>query len=136
MIYLTKDDIIHIHQNIMDDYSNHEGHVQYEQGLDLVIEQPKMVLYGHELYPTLFDKAAYMLQKVTKKHIFDDGNKRTAYHVAYLFLALNNYLLDLNDDQIIKLMLSVTNSPDSQEVMQLISRKLKQYSHYDVLLCQ
>ena len=87
-----------------------------------------MVLFGHELYPSLWLKAAFVLQKSTKKHIFTDGNKRTAYVVTKLFLKLNGYSLKVSKSQGIALMLSVTTSADSEEMMQKVAIFLQKNS--------
>lgn len=65
--------------------------IQYPEGLSLVVEQPQMVVFGHTFYPTIWLKAAYIMQKITKKHIFTDGNKRTAFLTTLLFLKKNGY---------------------------------------------
>ncbi|KRM84072.1 hypothetical protein FC35_GL000018 [Limosilactobacillus coleohominis DSM 14060] len=41
--------------------------------------------FGKKAYPTFGLKAAYYLQKITKKHLFSDGNKRTAFEATKVF---------------------------------------------------
>jgi death on curing protein len=42
-----------------------------------------------EVYPTLLEKAAVLLERLTHNHPLPDGNKRTAFVLTGLFLAVN-----------------------------------------------
>ena len=128
MKYLNQQILIYINKEVI--IKSHEKYlgIQFPQGLSLVIQQPKMVLFNHELYPTIWLKSAYILQKITKKHIFKDGNKRTAYISTKLFLLLNHYHLILSTGEIIALMLSATTKPDSDSEMKKIAIFLKRHS--------
>ena len=126
--YLSASDLIYVNKRVLEFTGEKQEVIQYPEGLSVIIEQPQMVLFGHELYPSLWLKAAFVLQKSTKKHIFTDGNKRTAYVVTKLFLKLNGYSLKVSKSQGIALMLSVTTSTDSSEIMQKVATFLQQNS--------
>jgi len=61
--------------------------------LHSAVERPKATFNGKLLYPTLFAKAASLLQSLCFNHAFTDGNKRTAWGVTKRFLWLNGYHL-------------------------------------------
>lgn len=126
--YLSASNLIYVNKRVLEFTGEKQEVIQYPEGLSVIIEQPQMVLFGHELYPSLWLKAAFVLQKSTKKHIFTDGNKRTAYVVTKLFLKLNGYSLKVSKSQGIALMLSVTTSTDSSEIMQKVATFLQQNS--------
>lgn len=86
MEYLTEKEILAVNRQVIRKAGEGVYGLQYPEGLSLVVEQPQMVVFGAELYPTIWVKAAYVMQKITKKHIFSDGNKRTAYVATKLFL--------------------------------------------------
>ena len=90
MEYLTEDEIIEINRRVIALAGEGLTGVLDSNGLNSIIEAPKQVFFGHEAYPTIWLKAAYYLQKITKKHIFADGNKRTALEAAKVFLMLND----------------------------------------------
>lgn len=123
--YLTESDLIYINKAVLEYTGESQDVLQYPQGLSIVSEQPKMILFGHELYPNLWLKAAFILQKITKKHIFTDGNKRTAFVATKIFLKKNNYHLRLSKEAAIALMLDVTTKDDSQEEMEKVADILK-----------
>ncbi|HAT54394.1 MAG TPA: type II toxin-antitoxin system death-on-curing family toxin [Lactobacillus sp.] len=126
MIYLTGSEISWLNTQILVDET--DLGIQYSQGLDLVAEQPKQVVFGRELYPTIWLKAAFILQKITKKHVFFDGNKRTALAATAMFLELNGFHLDLPRPQSIDFILFITQSKDTEDVMLLASKWIKQHS--------
>lgn len=66
--------------------------------------------------------------KIYKKHIFTDGNKRTAYVATKLFLKKNGYNLSLNKSEGIALMLGVTTAADSEDEMIKVVTILKKNS--------
>ena len=50
--------------------------------LEFALEKPRMHVYGHEQYPELYQKAATVMEVLTKSHVLSDGNKRCAMRVA------------------------------------------------------
>lgn len=128
MRYLTKAELIEINKYAVQMVNDSNYGVQSESSLDTVIEQPKQVIFGRELYPDVWIKAAFILQKITKKHVFVDGNKRTSIQAALYFLSINDYTVKdiskVNEDAE-ELVLMVTNAPDSDEIMLHIAEWLK-----------
>lgn len=55
----------------------------------MVLDQPKQVVFGQEVYPTIWVKAAYMMQQIIKTPVFVDGSKRTAGLVVLRVLQEN-----------------------------------------------
>lgn len=51
--------------------------------------RPATSVFGADAYPGLWDKAAALLHSVARDHALVDGNKRTAWVAARVFLALN-----------------------------------------------
>jgi death-on-curing protein len=125
MIYLTATEITAVHHRVLERTGQDDRGIQYPAGLSLVVNQPQMVVFGHELYPTVWLKAAYIMQKITKKHIFVDGNKRTAYIATLLFLRKNAWLLRLTADEGEALILQVTLADDSEDEMKIIAHLLE-----------
>lgn len=128
MQYLTEAEIVAINQQLIQRAGTKYQGLQSPDGLDSVVKQPQMVVFGHELYPTIWLKAAYLMQKITKKHLFVDGNKRTAYVCTKLFLLKNGYHLQISKNEGVALMLGVTTHEDSEKIMIEVAEFLKQHS--------
>ncbi|MCC4342361.1 type II toxin-antitoxin system death-on-curing family toxin [Limosilactobacillus reuteri] len=127
MIYLTKEEIIMVnHQALTRTGQKYMG-IQYPEGLSVIVEQPQMTVFNRELYPSIWLKAAYIVQKITKKHIFIDGNKRTAYLCLLLFLKKNSWELHLNADEGEAFVVQITLADDSEEEMIEISHFLEKH---------
>lgn len=127
MNYLAEEEIMEINRQIIQ-YAG-EGMIQIldPNGLNSIVEAPQQTFFGREAYPTVWLKAAYYLQKLTKKHVFADGNKRTALEATKVFLLLNNINVKFYGIEAGQMVLDVTNSPDSEEVMLKVARYLKNH---------
>ncbi len=77
--------------------------------LHSALERPRATFQGKDLYPTIFSKAAALLQSLCQNRPFTDGNKRTAWAVTHKFLWDNNYHLRASKNEIVNFMLSVDN---------------------------
>ncbi|MFD0712144.1 type II toxin-antitoxin system death-on-curing family toxin [Paenibacillus sp. GCM10027626] len=92
--FLTKEEAISAHYFMMKRMNDTEqAGVKDHSLLDSAVHRPKQSVFGEDAYPSLFDKAAALLESLVKNHCFHNGNKRTAYLVTKSFLLLNGYHL-------------------------------------------
>ena len=54
MYYVNKLTFIAINNEVVKRSDKNTFGVQYPEGLDIITEQPKQVLFGHELYPVSY----------------------------------------------------------------------------------
>ena len=54
MEYLTEKEILTINRQLIKKAGEGVYGIQYPEGLSLVVEQPQMVVFGAELYPTIW----------------------------------------------------------------------------------
>ncbi len=59
--------------------------------------------------PDVFDLAAANVFGIAKNHPFSDGNKRTAFVAAYVFLRLNDLLVEASQGEIVEFVLGVAS---------------------------
>jgi len=89
--WVSVDDAILAHQQSIANYGGSDG-VRDAGGLESALAYPQnLAAYGD---PGLAELAAGYLFAVAKNHAFVDGNKRTAWTVMRLFVALNGGTLD------------------------------------------
>ena len=74
----------------------------------VVIPQTKH--FGVEQYPTIESKAAILLYKINKGHIFLNGNKRISLACLFVFLDVNNKRLEITVDEATHKAIEVANS--------------------------
>lgn len=85
MNYLIEGDLIEINRLVIEAAQEGTVGVTDPSGLDANVQQPSQQFFGREAYPTIWLKAAFLLQKMTKKHVFFDGNKRTTFMATAFF---------------------------------------------------
>lgn len=56
--------------------------------------RPQATAFGEDAYPSIWEKAAALLQSLACNHGFVDGNKRTAWMAVTVFLEVNGHPLD------------------------------------------
>jgi len=70
-------------------YDERSDNIKNHNSFNFVLDAAKQEVFGAQLYPDVFRKAATYLFYIIKDHIFHDGNKRTGMVTAFLFLARN-----------------------------------------------
>ncbi|HEX6291608.1 MAG TPA: type II toxin-antitoxin system death-on-curing family toxin [Herpetosiphonaceae bacterium] len=93
MRYLTLNEILFLHQQLIEQLGGSEG-VHDLNALESALAQPRMSFGGEDLYPTLEEKAVALGFSLIKNHPFIDGNKRTAHAAMETFLVLNGNEID------------------------------------------
>jgi len=99
MRYLSDLEILKIHARLLD--ASGGTHGIRDIGLfKSIIEKPKLILSGAEMYPGIFMKAAVYFESISSYHVFVDGNKRTAITVSVRFLYVNGYTIDKKEGEL------------------------------------
>ncbi len=88
MIYLSPIQVLFIHARLLAETGGVSG-VRSVGLLESAVARPRATFDGIDLYPTLFDKAAALLESLMVNHPFIEGDKRTAITAASLFLLRN-----------------------------------------------
>ena|SRR3990167_3104529 len=94
--------------------------------LHSAVERPKATFQGQDLYPTIFFKAAALLQSLCMNHPFTDGNKRTAWMTTKRFLHVNKYHLKSTRKEAADFMIWVDNQkPTLVQISSWLKRNSK-----------
>ena len=94
MQYLTAAELIAIHDRLIEEIGGLVG-VRDLNLLESAVARPRAAFGGTDQFPTVFDKAAALMESVATNHPFVDGNKRTAITSAAVLLKCNGYILTL-----------------------------------------
>lgn len=90
--------------------------VRDENGIRAALGRAEQSFGGVDLKPTIAEKAAAILHGLSSTQYFHDGNKRTAWLTAKLFLALNgHYLRPLSDVEAEAFVLSIATRAFEQD---------------------
>ncbi|MDZ7689256.1 MAG: type II toxin-antitoxin system death-on-curing family toxin [Halobacteriales archaeon] len=92
-VYEAHEAVVEEDENVLDGVVN-EGQIEY--ALDYI-------KHGHfdEVPVGIFEKAAYLLCLIIKRHEFIDGNKRTALYTTKAFLEMNGYEMKITNDLLV-----------------------------------
>ena len=94
--------------------------------LDSALARPRSSAFGEDAYPSLELKAAALLDSLTNNYSLVDGNNRLAWLATTVFLDLNGYGVDLNDDQAFDLVWDIASS---RLKLEEIARRLRTIRH-------
>lgn len=90
--------------------------------LDAAAHRPQSSLMGQDAYPSLHEKAAVLLESISRNHPLIDGNKRLAWMAVFVFYGLNDVDLDAPEDDAYDLVIATaTGSVSYQEVAERLS---------------
>lgn len=106
MRILTKRQVLMLHASLIAESGGCDG-IRDEGLLDSAINSPLQSFAGEDLYPTVLEKAARLGFGLIRNHPFIDGNKRIGTHAMLVFLAVNGITLSYEDNDLIRIILSV-----------------------------
>ena len=87
--------------------------------LEAACARPRASALGDEAYPTLELKSAALLHSLVRNHALVDGNKRLAWLATAVFLDLNGYTVDLDDDAAFELVMAAAEGQlDIEQIAQ------------------
>lgn len=99
MRYLTAEELLNIHSVIIDETGGSHG-VRDAGTIASLEELPRQTAFGSELYPSIWIKAAVYIRSTIFNHPYVDGNKRSAFASADVFLQLNGYRISAAQGEI------------------------------------
>lgn len=95
MIYLDYDDLIAVATRVIG-----APPLVRDQGLlEAAAFRPRASAFGSDAYPTLWSKAAALMESLARSHPLVDGNKRLALGAVIVMLGMNGYRLIMTNDQ-------------------------------------
>lgn len=115
MQYLTEKDIITLNVYVINKYSpNEQIGVKEPTALNMLVNVPKQYVFGEEQYPTLELKVANLVRNLVQKHVFYNGNKRTALVTLVVYLKMNGYQFNASNEEAANYMVKIATD-DLQE---------------------
>ena len=123
-VYLTEKQIAKINTLVIQRYSPKEQIKTISpSALNMIVNLPEQFVFGKPLYPSIFDKATFLLVQLIKKHVFASANKQTAFYVLVKFLRLNGYHFAVTLEEAVEMCVRI-------EVASLSEQNLKSYSKW------
>ena len=118
--YLTLEEVLEMHDAFIEKFGGLKG-IRDVNLLLSAIETPKAAMFGEDLYPSVYDKAAAYLFHIVQNHPFNDANKRTGFGATYLFLRANGTPILLSDEAFENLVIEVAKgNVNKEEIARLL----------------
>ena len=86
-----------LHRILIDKFGGSHG-VRDNAALESAIARPFQTFDGNDLYPSVLEKAASLIESILVNHPFIDGNKRTGYTLLRLYLIQNGVDINASPD--------------------------------------
>jgi death-on-curing protein len=111
-VWIARDVVIAVHEMQLAEHGGLTG-VRDMGLMDSALSRaPNLAAYGQ---PDVADLAAAYGWGLSRNHPFNDGNKRTGFVAAELFLSLNGYELEADDANCVVTMLGVAAGDISED---------------------
>lgn len=110
--WITREIALAAHARSLRGHGGAEG-VRDKAMLDRALARPQKLAACGE--PTIYELAASLAFGIAKNHPFADGNKRTAFLCAYVFLGLNGAALDADEREAAAIILDLAAGEASEE---------------------
>lgn len=124
MIYLTKEQIILLHEKLIKRYGGSSG-IRDEGLLDSAINAPLQSFDGNDFFPTVTDKAVRLCVGLVKNHPFIDGNKRIGALALLSILDLNKYQFKSNSTELSSVILDfAAGKIDDNYLLQWVMKRI------------
>jgi death-on-curing protein len=94
--------------------------------LEAALARPRASVFGQDVYPDLFEKAAALMHSLCANHALVDGNKRLAWLGAYVFLGLNGWEPVADQDSVVELVVAVASGELTD--LEKIAERLRAWS--------
>jgi death on curing protein len=120
--FLTTEDVLEIHADQIERYGG-SGGVRDLGLLDAAVALPQASFGGELLHADIFEMSAAYLFHIVQNHPFIDGNKRAGAAAALTFLDLNGIEIDIDDDALVELVLSVAQGASSKADITAVLRR-------------
>jgi death-on-curing protein len=104
--YLTLEQILVIHEDQIVRYGGTSGLRSLEL-LESAVFRPQSTFDGNDLYEDIFEKAASLMHSLILNHPFVDGNKRTGMVGGLVFLEVNGFSLQVQQEELVETALAI-----------------------------
>ena len=106
MIILTKDQILLMHDQLIEETGGSKG-LKDEGMLESALAAPFQSFDGKVLFPSVYQKAARLGYGLASNHAFVDGNKQIGMYVMLTFLEVNGIHMEASNEEVAQVGLAV-----------------------------
>ena len=121
VVYPTARQVCEVNRRMVEEFGGSfvpPNNVRNLDALEYILGAVRFSIFSRIMYASLKEKAAAIAHHIISRHIFHDGNKRTAIHIAWEFLRSNGIRISL-EPTIVELSVAIaTGDAGQEEVLQ------------------
>lgn len=114
-VWVDEDEVTAINAQAVAIFGGLSGNVRDENLLKAALGRPLNKWHYDDPKPDIFTLAAAYCFALVRGHVFHDGNKRTAYIVAVVFLEWNSFVCTPEETEIVRTMLGAADGSVSED---------------------
>ncbi len=114
--------VLELHEAVLKQYGGASG-IRDNNLLDSALNRPFQTFDGEDLYSSIYEKAAAVLQSIIINHPFIDGNKRTGFLLCETLLLEDKIEINAPEDDNYEFVIQVSTSELSFEEIVLWLRQ-------------
>jgi death-on-curing protein len=122
IVGLSAAQILALHQALLRAFGGRRG-LRDRGALEASLARPFATFDGEDLYPDAAAKAAALMHSLVSNHPFVDGNKRVGAAAAELFLDVNSWSFNAEDDDLEEITLAVARGEITAEALAIWLRQ-------------
>jgi death on curing protein len=122
-LFLDLEHVLRVHRSLIETYGGAEG-IRDIGLLHSAIAMPQASFGGQFLHKDVFEMAAAYLYHIVQNHPFIDGNKRTGAAAAIIFLAINDVIIEADEEGVISWTLAVAEGKAGKQEIADYFRKI------------
>jgi death-on-curing protein len=120
--FLSLAEVLKIHRDQIERYGGDPG-IRDLGLLQSALAMPAAGFGGRFVHGDLYEMAAAYLFHIVQNHPFVDGNKRTGVVAALVFLALNNVVIEAEEDDLERVVRAVAEGEAAKATVSEFFRK-------------
>ena len=128
--FLSKNDIIYLHNSIIDnsEFNDDKGYIDVTGDLFDAAYHGIFAGFGdYELYPSILEKTVGLCFNIISSHVFSNANKRTGLMVLLQMLDLNDIEFVYSEDELFEAINGVGSGTISYEdLLNFVKIRIKQ----------
>jgi len=101
-------EVLTLHKSLIENFGGSNG-VRDSVALESALARPFQTFDSTELYPSIHEKTAALVESILINHPFVDGNKRTGYGLLRIYLGLYGFEIAASIDNRYELIIDIAS---------------------------
>lgn len=122
---ISIEEVLRIHNILIEKFGGLKG-IRDINNLESALNRPYQTFESKELYPSVIEKVAALLESIIKNHPFHDGNKRLGYTLSRLILLNNSLDIHASENEKFEFIIRIAeNKIDYNQILKWLKKHIE-----------